>query len=122
MRRGNRAQSCLGFHRSSINSSFKLPVESEAIGLSLASDSTGNLKELFIDDRWLSKTHFSIVKDDDGFRVEDLKSTNGTYLDGQPLERRARIKSGALLRAGRNILVFQEDNEHFFSPPPENIF
>ena len=38
--------------------------------------------EVVLPDRQVSRRHFRIVRDDDGYSVEDLGSKNGTYVNG----------------------------------------
>ncbi|MCA9541082.1 MAG: FHA domain-containing protein, partial [Myxococcales bacterium] len=52
-----------------------------------------------IDDDAVSSRHARILADEGGLRVEDLGSTNGTTLDGEPVDS-APLPDGALLGLG----------------------
>lgn len=51
----------------------------------------------------LSRRHARLFKKEGAFFVEDLGSTNGTSLDGQPVTEPQELKPGALLTLGKNI-------------------
>lgn len=63
--------------------------------------------DLFMDDVTVSRRHAEIVRSDEGFRVRDLGSLNGTYVDGVR-EEQARLRDGAHLRVGRYDIVFHQ--------------
>lgn len=53
----------------------------------------------FIDRGCISRVHAKIESDGDEYYIEDMNSTNGTYLNGQPLEYHQRVR----LKEGDNI-------------------
>lgn len=55
----------------------------------------------FPDERIVSAQHAKIARLEEGFVLIDLESTNGTFLNGLPIER-ARLRSGDVLRLGPN--------------------
>ncbi len=57
-----------------------------------------------IPDGNLSRSHCTIVASAQGYRLEDLKSTNGTFLDGKRIEQ-------ALLREGNRIVLGETEME-----------
>ena len=59
------------------------------------------------DDRLLSREHLRITRTSRGYEIEDLGSTNGTFLDGPRLERPTRLGSGALVLFGNQVAVFR---------------
>jgi transcriptional regulator with PAS, ATPase and Fis domain len=59
------------------------------------------------DDRLLSREHLRITRTSRGYEIEDLGSTNGTFLDGPRLERPTRLSSGALVLFGNQVAVFR---------------
>ena len=66
---------------------------------------SGKKCELVLEDDTVSRVHFEISVDLHGFRLRDLESTNGTFVDGA----RARdvyLRPQARIRAGRTELVF----------------
>jgi pSer/pThr/pTyr-binding forkhead associated (FHA) protein len=59
--------------------------------------------ELVLRDGRVSRSHARIVEADGGFAIEDLGSSNGTYLDGKPI-RRARLLAGMKIVVGETVL------------------
>jgi len=59
------------------------------------------------DDRLLSREHLRITRTARGYEIEDLASTNGTFLDGPRLERPTTLGSGALVLFGNQVAVFR---------------
>ena len=59
--------------------------------------------DLVLRDGRVSRAHARIVEADGGFAVEDLGSSNGTYVDGQ-LARRARLVAGMKIVLGETVL------------------
>ena len=61
-----------------------------------------------IEDPAVSGHHARIVKIQAVFFLEDLKSTNGTAINGQPITRH-QLRDGDLITIGQHRLVFQEN-------------
>lgn len=59
---------------------------------------------LVLDDSYASSNHARIEREQDVFVVEDLGSTNGTYLGGERLQGRRRIDPGVELRIGNTTI------------------
>lgn len=59
---------------------------------------------LILEDDFASGRHARIVYDDGQWTIEDLGSTNGTYLDDFRLTAPAPLEPGAHLRIGRTVL------------------
>jgi hypothetical protein len=59
-----------------------------------------------IDDPMLSRRHVRIVLGDQQPSIEDLRSRNGTQLNGRPLRDRAILQDGDRIRIGTQELVF----------------
>lgn len=68
--------------------------------------------DLPLGDGKISKQHFQILKKDGFFVIEDLGSTNGTFLNGKPLVGRRVCADQTVIRAGREVFVF-----HFNAGP-----
>lgn len=56
--------------------------------------------DLVIADETVSRYHLEIVREDGGYLVRDVGSTNGTIVDGARI-REAYLRSGATITAGR---------------------
>ena len=50
--------------------------------------------DIVLPDRQVSRQHIKILRDAQGFAVEDLGSKNGTYLNGVPVQGTARLQDG----------------------------
>ncbi len=56
-----------------------------------------------------SRRHFQIELCDGHYYIQDLGSTNGTYLNGKRLDRKERIFSGDVITMGGVDIVFSKD-------------
>jgi len=66
---------------------------------------TGN--DLPIDDHTVSGQHARIVKVQSVYFLEDLKSTNGTLVNGRPIERH-QLRDADVITIGQHRIIFQE--------------
>ncbi len=90
--------------RSGPNPGTTFPLEQEEIllGRDLANDIT-------IGDPEVSRRHGRIFMQDDNTFVEDLGSTNGTFLNGERISSPKQLRIGDVITLGENIvLVFEE--------------
>lgn len=60
--------------------------------------------DLVIADDFVSSTHAKIVPAGDGYLLEDLGSTNGTIVNGQPAKRPLPLVAGDVIELGQNRL------------------
>jgi transcriptional regulator with GAF, ATPase, and Fis domain len=74
--------------------------------------------DLVIGDETVSRTHFEIVRDAKGYLVRDMKSTNGTFLDGAEIKE-AYIRAGSIIGAGASELKFTPFEERIEILPSE---
>ncbi|MDH3588106.1 MAG: FHA domain-containing protein [Gammaproteobacteria bacterium] len=61
--------------------------------------------EIPIDSPFVSRHHALIVRDERGFWLSDINSTNGTFLNGERVSDQTRLSAGDHIRAGRHELV-----------------
>ncbi len=61
-----------------------------------------------IDDPYASSAHARLFARGDGRYIEDMGSTNGTYLNGRPLRRAERLEPGDVIRIGDSEYRFRE--------------
>lgn len=80
-----------------------IPLGTAQITLGRAPDST-----LVIDDDYASSRHARLYPSDDGWIVEDLGSTNGTWIDRTRITTPTVLTMGAPLRVGRTTLTLQK--------------
>lgn len=59
---------------------------------------------LALPDPGVSRTHARLVREATGFIIEDLKSKNGTFVDGDPITRRP-ISYGETIQIGPHVLL-----------------
>jgi len=50
--------------------------------------------DVVVDDRWVSRHHARLVRDGDQYRLEDLDSKNGTFVNGQRITRPTVLADG----------------------------
>ena len=62
--------------------------------------------EIFLDDVTVSRRHAEIVHSNDGYRLRDVGSLNGTYLNRERIESEAALQNGDELQIGKFKLVF----------------
>jgi Protein of unknown function (DUF3662)/FHA domain len=61
-----------------------------------------------LSDPGVSRNHARVVREGDDFIVEDLRSTNGTEVNGQPIRRR-RLANGDMLKLASSTLQFRRE-------------
>lgn len=79
-----------------------LPTSPVIIGRSKKSD-------IPIRDDVLSRKHCAILPTGDGFRLVDLKSSYGTYLNGRRIEK-VELAYDDVIEVGRTVMVFMDDD------------
>ncbi len=62
--------------------------------------------DIFLDDVTVSRRHAEIVHDRGGYRLRDVGSLNGTYLNRERIESEAPLENGDELQIGKFKLVF----------------
>jgi pSer/pThr/pTyr-binding forkhead associated (FHA) protein len=61
-----------------------------------------------VDNPAVSGHHARIFRDDEDVILEDLSSTNGTFVNGQHTTRHA-LRHGDVVLVGKHLLVFRPD-------------
>jgi len=89
--------------------------ESPAVQVGTEMDLSGGLtigrsgsNDFAVDDPFVSHMHARILRRGAYHFVEDLGSTNGTFLNDQEVERDARLKVRDTLRIGQTVLRYEE--------------
>jgi hypothetical protein len=64
--------------------------------------------DIALADPGVSRNHARIIREGDDFIVEDLRSTNGTEVNGQPVRRR-RLADGDVIKLANSTLQFRRE-------------
>lgn len=67
----------------------------------------GEHNHIIIDDNYTSYEHARIVYLEEKFSLEDLQSTNGTFLNGVRIKERVDLQDGDQVKIGETIFVFR---------------
>jgi serine phosphatase RsbU (regulator of sigma subunit) len=70
--------------------------------------------DIFLPDQWLSRHHAEVRRRPDGAFLADLRSKNGTLLNGERVAAERPLRHGDVISLGEHRLTFSEDEE-----PPE---
>jgi len=97
------------------SSSFQLvmrlgPTPGKVIPLSSNEFSLGRdiVNEIIVNDPEISRKHARFVRVGSGYQLEDLGSTNGTYVNGQRLMGPHQLEPGELIMFGENVGMVYE--------------
>jgi len=60
-------------------------------------------------DTFASQHHGKILATGDGYVLQDLDSTNGTFLDGARVGELMTLRDGATITIGKESLIYQEE-------------
>lgn len=85
------------------NSGESVPLTGEAITLGRGGDST-----IKLDDDYVSTRHARFVTNGDDWFVEDLGSTNGTYLGNTRVTRAVAVSSNTAVRLGKTVVELRK--------------
>jgi DNA-binding NtrC family response regulator len=72
--------------------------------------------DVVLDEETVSRSHFELVRDKKGWLLRDLRSTNGTFLDGAEIQS-AYVRAGSLIAAGAAQLRVQPFEERIEIEP-----
>lgn len=62
---------------------------------------------VLIDDTYASQQHARVYSSDDAFFVEDLGSTNGTYVNGRKISYPLELRPGDRIKIGKTVFEFR---------------
>ena len=63
--------------------------------------------DVVVDDSKASRRHARLIAEAGVVEIEDMKSSNGTLLNGKPVDRRM-IRDGDEVRIGRTVIIYRE--------------
>jgi DNA-binding NtrC family response regulator len=72
--------------------------------------------DVVLDEETVSRAHFELVRDGKGWLVRDLRSTNGTFLDGAEIQS-AYVRAGSTIAAGAARIRVQPFEERIDIAP-----
>jgi FHA domain-containing protein len=84
------------------------PVRTYPLGAAETSIGRSERSDIPLADPGVSRNHARVVREGDDFIVEDLRSTNGTEVNGQPVRRR-RLANGDMLKLASSTLQFRRE-------------
>lgn len=74
-------------------------------------------REIPLTDYTVSRRHAELRPEGRGWVLEDLRSANGTYLNGKRLERPTRLKDGDQIRMGSTVVVWDGSENKALGEP-----
>src|SRR5688572_6242783 len=96
-----------------ISAALELPPDGLELGRELP-------RGLFEKDDRVSRMHARVAWLGTGFRVDDLGSRNGTFVNGERISEGFAAQPGALVRIGRSLLWLVDDVTPFTRPKQEH--
>ena len=84
------------------------PIRSWPLATSELTIGRAEQSDIPLADPGVSRNHARVVREGDDFIVEDLRSTNGTEVNGQPIRRR-RLANGDMLKLASSTLQFRRE-------------
>ena len=81
----------------------KVSIEKRPITIGRAS-----ICDLTLEDDFISSRHLRVSMQSNGYVVEDLGSTNGTWVEGERLSEPVLIKPGVRIKMGRSTLTIRK--------------
>ncbi len=85
----------------------RIELEGRGVRVGRAPNRAGGQTPFELPDTHLSRDHFAVVPDGDGWAVHDLGSTNGTKVNGEKVNRRT-LQPGDEVRAGHTTFRFEQ--------------
>lgn len=85
------------------------PLERWQIGTEPLSIGRGESADVVVEDAALSRRHFIIAREGNDYLLKDLKSQNGTWVDGQRAEV-TKLRHHDCILAGRSLFMFSENH------------
>lgn len=73
--------------------------------------------ELTAPDSTVSKQHFRIYRKEERYMLEDLGSTNGTFVNGERVAKTVLLDEQSIIRAGKTLLVFLGNGAELLHTP-----
>ncbi|MEL6310360.1 MAG: FHA domain-containing protein [Chloroflexota bacterium] len=95
-----------------INEAYELSGDVSNLGRDITND-------IVINDREVSRHHLRFTRGADGYTIEDLGSTNGTFVNGKRVAGATALKNGDMVGLGETVtLQFEAGRPGASVPPP----
>lgn len=69
----------------------------------------GGASNIVLSHKSISREHARIYKENNSFFIEDLKSTNGTFLNGRRVENKVKLSESDTIYIGNTRMIFYKD-------------
>jgi len=73
--------------------------------------------DIHIDNLGISRTHARLLKEGEGFCIEDMNSSNGTFLNGEKVQKQA-LRDGDQVVIGKYVLTYRASAGGSAAPAP----
>lgn len=67
----------------------------------------GDQNNLVLDDEYCSSSHAMILQNSSGFLIQDMGSSNGTFVNGKVIEAAKKLRSGDVILVGKSSFRFE---------------
>lgn len=95
-----------------VNEAYELTGDVSNLGRDITND-------IVINDREVSRHHLRLTRGADGYTIEDLGSTNGTFVNGKRVSGATALKNGDMVGLGETVtLQFEAGRPGMSAPPP----
>jgi len=74
--------------------------------------------DIIINQRTISSKHFHIVKNGESYYIEDMGSTNGTYLNNKRIKSSVKLVEGDIIAIGKYKLAFSSGKDQAIGGSP----
>ena len=95
---------------------FEVPLEGESISIGRVSDS-----DLVVKDRFLSRQHARLRREGNHFWIEDLGSSNGTWVNDRRVEASTEIHPGDEIRLSTSYITLLSNGLETPTPPHDPV-
>ena len=101
----------------------QMPNMEYVLGKSVISIGRSSANDIVINDSDVSRNHARLIQNDKGFVIEDLESTNGTFVNDQAVTTLYTLRDGDLISLGDSISFLFLDSagdnlQPTYTPPP----
>ncbi len=74
--------------------------------------------DIIINQRTISSKHFHIIRNNESYYIEDMGSTNGTYLNNKRIKSSVKLVEGDIIAIGKYKLAFSSGSDQAIANSP----